>query len=71
MLTIMVLGTPQTLRIGLIAGVVGLAIGLMLGLMSGFFGGAVDARHSRAGRLADDGARAWRSWSSSPPASAT
>ena len=43
MLTIMVLGTPQTLRIGLIAGVVGLAVGLILGLMSGFFGGAVDA----------------------------
>ena len=43
MLTIMVLGTPQTLRIGLIAGVVGLAAGLVLGLMSGFFGGAVDA----------------------------
>jgi peptide/nickel transport system permease protein len=43
MLTIMVLGTPQTLRIGLIAGVVGLAVGLVLGLMSGFFGGAVDA----------------------------
>jgi peptide/nickel transport system permease protein len=43
MLTIMVLGTPQTLRIGLIAGVVGLAVGLVLGLTSGFFGGAVDA----------------------------
>jgi peptide/nickel transport system permease protein len=43
MLTIMVLGTPQTLRIGLIAGVVGMAIGLTLGLMSGFFGGAIDA----------------------------
>jgi peptide/nickel transport system permease protein len=43
MLTIMVLGTPQTLRIGLIAGVVGLAVGLVLGLMSGFFGGAIDA----------------------------
>jgi peptide/nickel transport system permease protein len=43
MLTIMVLATPQTLRIGLIAGVVGMAIGLSLGLLSGFFGGAVDA----------------------------
>jgi peptide/nickel transport system permease protein len=43
MLTIMVLGTPQTLRIGLIAGVVGLAVGLVLGLSSGFFGGKVDA----------------------------
>ena len=43
MLTIIVLGTPQTLKIGLIAGVVGLAVGLIFGLMSGFFGGAVDA----------------------------
>jgi len=43
MLTIMVLGTPQTMRIGLIAGVVGLSVGLVLGLMSGFFSGAVDA----------------------------
>lgn len=43
MLTIMVLGTPQTMRIGLIAGVVGLAVGLALGLLSGFFGGMVDA----------------------------
>ena len=43
MLTIMVLGTPQTMRIGVIAGVVGLAIGLVLGLTSGFFGGVVDA----------------------------
>jgi peptide/nickel transport system permease protein len=42
MLTIMVLATPQTLRIGLIAGVVGMAIGLTLGLLSGFFGGPVD-----------------------------
>ena len=33
MLTIMVLATPQTLRIGLIAGVVGVAIGLVLGLL--------------------------------------
>jgi peptide/nickel transport system permease protein len=42
MLTIMVLGTPQTLRIGLIAGVVGVTIGLVLGLISGYFGGVVD-----------------------------
>jgi len=42
MLTIMVLATPQTLRIGLIAGFVGMAIGLTLGLVSGFFGGPVD-----------------------------
>jgi len=41
-LTIMVKGTPQTLRIGLIAGIVGVTIGLVLGLVSGYFGGAVD-----------------------------
>jgi peptide/nickel transport system permease protein len=43
MLTIMVVGTPQTLKIGLIAGVVGLGIGLAMGLCAGFFGGAIDA----------------------------
>lgn len=42
MLTIMVLGTPQTLRIGLIAGIVGVSIGLILGLVAGYFGGIVD-----------------------------
>jgi peptide/nickel transport system permease protein len=42
-LSVLVVGTPQTLRIGLIAGVVGLAIGLTLGLISGFFGGLPDA----------------------------
>jgi peptide/nickel transport system permease protein len=42
-LSIMVVGTPQTLRVGLIAGIVGLAIGLTLGLISGFFGGLPDA----------------------------
>lgn len=42
-LTMLVLGTPQTLRIGLIAGFVGVAIGLVLGLLSGYFGGVFDA----------------------------
>ncbi len=42
-LTMLVLGTPQTLRIGLIAGVVGTTIGLVLGLLSGYFGGLFDA----------------------------
>jgi peptide/nickel transport system permease protein len=41
-LSVLVVGTPQTLRIGLTAGVVGLAIGLTLGLISGFFGGLPD-----------------------------
>jgi peptide/nickel transport system permease protein len=43
MLTIMVLGTPQTLKIGLIAGLTGLCVGLVLGLVSGFFGGVPDS----------------------------
>jgi peptide/nickel transport system permease protein len=42
-LTMLVLGTPQTLRIGLIAGLVGVAIGLVLGLLAGYFGGLFDA----------------------------
>jgi len=41
-LTMLVLGTPQTIRIGLTAGVVGVAIGLVLGLLSGYFGGWFD-----------------------------
>lgn len=43
MLTIMVVGTPQTLKIGIIAGLVGLGVGLTLGLVAGFFGGPADA----------------------------
>lgn len=41
-LALLVLGTPQTLKIGLIAGVVGLAVGVVLGLASGYFGGWAD-----------------------------
>jgi len=43
MLAVMVVAIPQTLRIGLIAGLVGIGIGLLLGLVSGFFGGPLDA----------------------------
>lgn len=43
MLAVMVIATPQTLRMGLIAGLVGIGIGLLLGLISGFFGGPLDA----------------------------
>jgi peptide/nickel transport system permease protein len=39
---VMVEGTPLTLRIGLLAGVIGVAIGTTLALVSGYFGGAVD-----------------------------
>ncbi|MBA2524104.1 MAG: ABC transporter permease [Solirubrobacterales bacterium] len=42
MLTLMVLGTPQTLKMGLFAGIVGIGIGLVLGLLAGYFGGLVD-----------------------------
>ena len=42
-LALLVLGIPQTLKIGLIAGVVGLTIGIVLGLISGYFGGYQDA----------------------------
>ncbi len=41
-LAVLMLGTPQTLKIGLIAGVVGLGIGIVLGLISGYFGGVQD-----------------------------
>jgi peptide/nickel transport system permease protein len=39
---VLMLGTPQTLKIGLIAGAVGLGIGVFLGLSSGYFGGMID-----------------------------
>lgn len=36
-------GTPASLKIGLIAGVLGVSFGALLGLVAGYFGGAVDA----------------------------
>ncbi len=42
-LAMLILGTPQTLKIGLIAGFVGLGVGIVLGLLSGYLGGPVDA----------------------------
>jgi peptide/nickel transport system permease protein len=42
-LALLILGTPQTLKIGLIAGLVGLSIGIVLGLSSGYLGGFLDA----------------------------
>ncbi|MEZ4620440.1 MAG: ABC transporter permease [Caldilineaceae bacterium] len=42
-LALLILGTPQTLKIGLIAGLVGLSIGIVLGLSSGYLGGFVDS----------------------------
>ncbi len=42
-LALLILGTPQTLKIGLIAGLVGLGIGVILGMLAGYLGGVVDA----------------------------
>ena len=41
--TVMALGTPNTLKIGLIAGFVGVGVGLVLALIAGFFGGLLDS----------------------------
>jgi peptide/nickel transport system permease protein len=38
-----VLGTPATLKIGLIAGVIGVTVGTLIGLLAGYAGGASDA----------------------------
>jgi peptide/nickel transport system permease protein len=42
MLALMLVGTPATLRIGLIGGGIGLLVGVFLGLISGYFGGWLD-----------------------------
>lgn len=41
-LAVMVVGTPQTLRMGVLAGLIGVVFGVFLGLVSGFFGGLAD-----------------------------
>ncbi len=41
--TVITLGVGQTLKIGLIAGAVGLGVGTLLGLSSGYFSGYVDS----------------------------
>ena len=43
LLAVMVAGVPLTLKVGFLAGAIGLAIGTVLGLASGFLGGIVDA----------------------------
>jgi peptide/nickel transport system permease protein len=40
---VMVEGTPMTLRIGLLAGVIGVTLGATLAFIAGFYGGKVDA----------------------------
>ncbi|MEM7125644.1 MAG: ABC transporter permease [Chloroflexota bacterium] len=42
LMSVLVAGTPLTLRIGLIAGTIGLGIGIVFGFLSGYFGGIVD-----------------------------
>ncbi len=39
---VMIAGTPLTLRIGLIAGVIGVTVGTILGFVSAYYGGVVD-----------------------------
>jgi peptide/nickel transport system permease protein len=43
LLAVMVAGGPTTLRIGLIAGALGMLVGTVLGFTAGYFGGVVDA----------------------------
>jgi peptide/nickel transport system permease protein len=43
LLAVMVVGTPQTLAIGLIAGLIGVTIGTILALVAAFYRGAPDA----------------------------
>jgi len=42
LVAVMVAGTPQTLRMGVLAGLIGVAVGVTLGLVSGYFGGWPD-----------------------------
>src|SRR5216683_3294704 len=42
LLAVMVAGTPLTLRIGMLAGLLGLAVGTVLGFVSAYYGGVVD-----------------------------
>jgi peptide/nickel transport system permease protein len=42
LLAAMIVGTPITLRIGLIAAAIGIAVGIILGFSAGYFGGPVD-----------------------------
>ncbi|MBX3014679.1 MAG: ABC transporter permease [Caldilineaceae bacterium] len=42
LLAVIVVGTPLTLRIGLIAGAIGLGLGTIFGFLAGYFGGWVD-----------------------------
>ena len=43
LMAVMVVGLPVTLRIGVLAGAVGLLIGTILGVLAGYLGGRLDA----------------------------
>lgn len=43
MLAVMIVGTPLTLKIGLIAAAIGLTVGVILGFSAGYFGGRLDS----------------------------
>lgn len=43
MWTLLIFATPNTLKMGLIAGIIGVGLGVVLGLVAGQFGGVVDA----------------------------
>jgi peptide/nickel transport system permease protein len=43
LLAVMIAGLPATLRIGFLAGAIGLGIGIVLGFLAGYLGGIVDA----------------------------
>lgn len=42
MFTVLILAMPQTLKVGLLAGLISLSVGVALGLIAGFTGGVVD-----------------------------
>jgi len=42
LLPVMLLGTPQTIKVGLLAGAIGLGVGIILGFIAGYTGGIVD-----------------------------
>jgi peptide/nickel transport system permease protein len=43
LLAVMIVGTPQTLVIGILAGLIGVSVGTLLALVSAFYGGPADA----------------------------
>ncbi|MCY3831812.1 MAG: ABC transporter permease [Chloroflexi bacterium] len=48
MLAVIITGTPQTLKMGVLAGLVGVTLGTSLGLIAGYFGGRIDMMISTA-----------------------